>query len=420
MSAKARTSVNSAKSLKSRKSTRDLKNQTNPEPVKTSTHLTEVDRELYSIRIRDLEDKLSKSIEEQKSCENEAREAKSRLGKVLKDSDDVIRFLQKTIKERDDERQELVERLHGLQINFTKCCTYWCNAFLLNKRNVWSQCGACPAGTRTNSTDACVPCNDTPSLYSWLYLAFMVITGVLLHWVAIDYFSAERKLGWKTLVLHLSAFLETTLAAVVALLISEPVGSLSLRSCPVEQLSDWYTPLHNPNPNYEEILHCSYEAVYPLYSIVFIHYGLLLVLLLLVRPLVNRSLRVNGKSGSRPIYAAMYFIPILAVLHAIMAGLIYYAFPSIVILLSVMSHAYHFASRKNQAWFELISATLSSGRNLLIVLGHWLLHIFGLVALIVWTDLDLPAVLLILVPPLPTILYVAMVRFTDPEKLHLD
>lgn len=41
-------------------------------------------------------------------------------------------------------------------------------------------------------------------------------------------------------------------------------GQLWLYSCGVTQLSDWYTMMKNPKPNYTTTLHCTQEAVYPL------------------------------------------------------------------------------------------------------------------------------------------------------------
>ncbi len=81
---------------------------------------------------------------------------------------------------------------------------------------------------------------------------------------------------------------------------------------------------------------------------------------------MNRAFHNRGHSASRPTYAALYLFPILALIHGVMAGLICklsdlsgmliakvfihldYAFPSIIILLSLMSHAFHFASRSDQ------------------------------------------------------------------------
>lgn len=66
------------------------------------------------------------------------------------------------------------------------------------------------------------------------------------------------------LLQHITAMLECSMSAVVTLLVTEPVGSLSIRSCRVQMLSDWYTMLYNPSPDYINTLHCTQEAVYPL------------------------------------------------------------------------------------------------------------------------------------------------------------
>ena len=63
----------------------------------------------------------------------------------------------------------------------------------------------------------------------------------------------------------MSAFLEVLVAALCSLWIfSDSWIPIDIKSCPVELLSDWYTVFYNPTPNYEEKLHCSHEAVYPL------------------------------------------------------------------------------------------------------------------------------------------------------------
>lgn len=245
----------------------------------------------------------------------------------------------------------------------------------------------------------------------------MALLGLLVQWYSIDSITSDSQFTLRTFSIHFSALVETVLAAVVALLVNPPIGSLNLRSCAVHQISDWFTMLHNPNPNYEETLHCSQEAVYPLYSIVFIHYGLCIVMLLLIRPLVNKTFNITGHTASRPIYAALYFFPMLGLLHGIMAGLMYYSFPSITILLSLLSHAFHFASRPDQTWRKLLQETVSSVHNSLVVLGHWLLHAYGIVALTMWLQPEILLVLLVLVP-LPTVLYVLFSRFTDPIKFH--
>lgn len=78
--------------------------------------VSEVDRELYNIRMRDLEEKLIRASEERRQCEADAMAAKEQLEKTLTDSTDVIRFLQRSLQSRDDQCLELKERLLGLQL----------------------------------------------------------------------------------------------------------------------------------------------------------------------------------------------------------------------------------------------------------------------------------------------------------------
>lgn len=66
------------------------------------------------------------------------------------------------------------------------------------------------------------------------------------------------------LLQHVTALLECGVSALLTLLLTEPEGALSIRSCRVHTLSDWYTMLYNPSPDYVTTLHCTQEAVYPL------------------------------------------------------------------------------------------------------------------------------------------------------------
>lgn len=83
--------------------------------------------------------------------------------------------------------------------------------------------------------------------------------------VRLSAFSSAFSFCKEVLVLHFSALFEVITAAVLTLLMTDPMGSLAVQSCQTEKLSDWYTLLHNPKPNYDKTLHCTQEAVYPLY-----------------------------------------------------------------------------------------------------------------------------------------------------------
>ncbi|XP_063222180.1 JNK1/MAPK8-associated membrane protein-like [Bacillus rossius redtenbacheri] len=199
------------------------------------------------------------------------------------------------------------------------CPGLYCGRHLMEDGN-WSECGACPRGYRTNSSSICVRCEDSPEFYDWLYLGFMVIIALVMHWFCIDLAAMGRSLCTEVVVLHLSALVETAGAATLTLLMSDPWGSLQVRSCRTQRLSDWYTLLKNPSPNYGRVLHCTQEAVYPLYTMIFIFYALSIVLMLLIRPwLVARLLPTYGKMS---IYSALYFFPTLALIQAVFGGLI--------------------------------------------------------------------------------------------------
>ena len=72
------------------------------------------------------------------------------------------------------------------------------------------------------------------------------------------------RLTKQVLIIHFSALVEVSIAAVATILVVEPTGSFQITSCKTRYLSDWYSLFHNPSPNYEETLHCTQEAVYPL------------------------------------------------------------------------------------------------------------------------------------------------------------
>ena len=149
----------------------------------------------------------------------------------------------------------------------------------------------------------------------------MTILLLLIQWYIIDCSIKRRTLTIDVLLMHLSATIEVALAAVTLLIsLSDTQGYLWIRSCNVQQLSDWYTVFWNPSPEYKETLRCSQEAVYPLYSMVFMFFGLALIFLLIIRPLMAR--KVSDKNAGKTIYLTMYALPALSLIHAILGGII--------------------------------------------------------------------------------------------------
>ncbi|XP_010785431.1 JNK1/MAPK8-associated membrane protein-like [Notothenia coriiceps] len=86
------------------------------------------------------------------------------------------------------------------------------------------------------------------------------------------------------------------------------------------------------------------------YTIVLIYYAFCLVLMMLLRPLLVKKIACGlGKSDRfKSIYAALYFFPILTVLQAVGGGLLYYAFPYIILVLSLVTLAVYMSASEIQ------------------------------------------------------------------------
>uniref|UniRef100_A0A674PG89 Jnk1/mapk8 associated membrane protein n=1 Tax=Takifugu rubripes TaxID=31033 RepID=A0A674PG89_TAKRU len=201
------------------------------------------------------------------------------------------------------------------------CPGLYCGRMMVNG-SAEGECGVCPRGERTNLQKICERCTESPELYDWLYLGFMAMLPLVLHWFFIEWYSGKKSSS--ALLQHVTAMLECSVSAVITLLVTEPVGTLGIRSCRVQMLSDWYTMLYNPSPDYVNTLHCTQEAVYPLYTIILIYYAFCLVMMMLLRPLLVKKIACGlGKSDRfKSIYAALYFFPILTVLQAVGGGLL--------------------------------------------------------------------------------------------------
>ncbi|XP_053701119.1 JNK1/MAPK8-associated membrane protein [Synchiropus splendidus] len=291
------------------------------------------------------------------------------------------------------------------------CPGLYCGRMMVNG-SLEGECGVCPRGERANIQKVCERCSESPELYDWLYLGFMAMLPLVLHWFFIEWYSGKKSSS--ALLQHMTALLESSLAAVVTLLMTDPVGFLTIRSCRVQMLSDWYTMLYNPSPDYVNTLHCTQEAVYPLYTIVLIYYALCLVLMMLLRPLLVKKVACGlGKSDRfKSIYAALYFFPILTVLQAVGGGLLYYAFPYIILVLSLVTLAVYMSASEIQAFKNL----LVKKKRLVVLFSHWLLHAYGIISISRLDKLDQDLPLLVLVP-CPALFYISTAKFTEPSRI---
>lgn len=280
-----------------------------------------------------------------------------------------------------------------------------CMGKYCGRLNGTEDCGRCPRGYRTDGY-YCRECDGKPELYDWLYLGFMALITTLMHCTSIYQHGRQQQF---ILILQISALLESALAGIFTLLSTEPKGSLSLKTCGVQRLSDWYTVFFNPKPDHVNEIHCTQEAVYPLYTIVLYYYAFSVLLLLLFRPIL--SIKLCEGHGRKSIYAALYFLPVTAMIHATCAGLIYYSYPYLLLIGSIISTAVLLAKKK----ITSISEVLEKKDIILILIGHWFLHAFALIALTEWTNPKMNGSLFVLVV-LPSFFYVVTVKLSDPRK----
>ncbi|XP_034289402.1 JNK1/MAPK8-associated membrane protein isoform X4 [Pantherophis guttatus] len=240
----------------------------------------------------------------------------------------------------------------------------------------------------------------------------MAMLPLILHWFFIEWYSGKKSSS--ALFQHITALIECSVAAIVTLLVSDPMGSLYLHSCRVMMLSDWYTMLYNPSPDYVTTIHCTHEAVYPLYTIVFIYYAFCLVLMMMLRPLLVKKIACGlGKSDRfKSIYAALYFFPILTVLQAVGGGLLYYAFPYIIIVLSLVTLVVYLSASEVETFKDL----LVRKKRLIVLFSHWLLHAYGIISISKLSNIyqDLPLLALV---PAPALFYLLTAKYTEPSRI---
>ncbi|XP_028402899.1 JNK1/MAPK8-associated membrane protein-like [Dendronephthya gigantea] len=268
-----------------------------------------------------------------------------------------------------------------------------------------TECGRCPRGYRTDGY-FCRECLNNPTLYDWLYLGFMALVTTLMHYTFNYQYSRTQK---HMVIMQISATLESLLSGLFTLLVTEPKGSLLIHTCEVKKLSDWYTVFFNPKPDHVNEIRCTQEAVYPLYSMVLYYYAFCVLLLLVFRPLI--SMKLCESQGSKCIYAALYFLPITAMIHATCAGLLYYSYPYLLLIGSILSTAILLAMKKIANFKDL----LAKKDVIVILIGHWILHAFSLIALTEWSEPSVNGPLFLMVF-FPSVFYIMTVKLSSPNK----
>uniref|UniRef100_A0A8V0Z0Y3 JNK1/MAPK8-associated membrane protein n=1 Tax=Gallus gallus TaxID=9031 RepID=A0A8V0Z0Y3_CHICK len=226
------------------------------------------------------------------------------------------------------------------------CLGLYCGRVVLavnGSVEVYGDCGVCPRGQRTDDNKICRECVGSPDRYDWLYLGFMAMLPLVLHWFFIEWYSGKKR-----------------------------------------------------------------------YTIVFIYYAFCLVLMMLLRPFLVKKIACGlGKSDRfKSIYAALYFFPVLTVLQAVGGGLLYYAFPYIILVLSLVTLAVYLSASEVESFKDL----LVRKKRLVVLLSHWLLHAYGIISIPKLDKLEQDLPLLALVPA-PAIFYLMTAKYTEPSRI---
>ncbi|XP_014194352.2 JNK1/MAPK8-associated membrane protein [Haplochromis burtoni] len=72
------------------------------------------------------------------------------------------------------------------------CPGLYCGRMMVNG-SVEGECGVCPRGERANMQKVCERCIESPEIYDWLYLGFMAMLPLVLHWFFIEWYSGKKR-----------------------------------------------------------------------------------------------------------------------------------------------------------------------------------------------------------------------------------
>lgn len=284
-----------------------------------------------------------------------------------------------------------------------------------------ARCSACPRGYRVDEFSVCTKCVNFLSLYDWLYLGLMALLPLLLNNFFIEFSAKNRSSRRNLYIQHGMATLECSTAALVSLLATgEPSFSLHPHSCPVLLLSDWYPPLYNPLINYARRLRCANEAVYPRYSLPLLYYLLCTIFMTLLRipacflGLFRKEWRKTGVSSA--LYAALYFYPLLIIVHATGAGLLYFYFPYFVGSVSLVINALYLATIEDQTLKGILQRSFVNKIGLATFVAFSFVYFYCIVAAVGFDHILLLISLACLVP-FPSLLYAFTVALSSPAKL---
>uniref|UniRef100_A0A0N5AQK7 JNK1/MAPK8-associated membrane protein n=1 Tax=Syphacia muris TaxID=451379 RepID=A0A0N5AQK7_9BILA len=304
-----------------------------------------------------------------------------------------------------------------------RACPGFCGRIVITSVSgdiTYSQCQACNWGSRSwgNGT-LCTVCLEPLPLYDWLYLLFIAVIPLLFHSLFIYMYTSNncsRKLQFAH---YMSCFVECSLSSVLSLLVVSPKGSLHLYGCRKWSLREWYPVFYNPIINHSYTLRCAHEVVFPLYSLPFIYFGFCSLALFTLRSFLYFTVFRKSYVNSKPYYAALHTLPLLALVHFFFAGLLYYSFPFITLICSLIINAVHMALVRGRRISTVCKRAVSHLKNVLMLFVHIVLFGFSLVVLMLnFSSEKWFLIISVLCLPLPLLYYCFMAGLSHPKFVH--
>ncbi|VDK85276.1 unnamed protein product [Litomosoides sigmodontis] len=292
----------------------------------------------------------------------------------------------------------------------------------LSSGNVtYSSCQACSWGHRSIEKFLCSSCDDLLPFYDWLYLLFIALVPLLLNSFFVQLYAVQKSTRQHLFLQHLCCLLECGLSALLSLLLMPPRGTPILYGCTKNSLRDWYPVFYNPVVNHTHTLRCTQEIVFPLYSLPFIYLAFCLVCLIIFRSILYLTVFKNSYIATDPYYAALFTLPLIALFHALFAGLLYYSFGYVALVCSLGLNALHMAIERENSMRKLYFEMVHKPHNLFILIVHMTLFGFSILTITlnrITANGTLVSLIAILLVPLPSLFYLLTVGITDPEHVH--
>lgn len=298
-------------------------------------------------------------------------------------------------------------------------CHGFCGRYQLYTNNTsestWSECGPCKWGSSAVNHRVCIPCESDLSTYDWLFLIFMTILPLLVHCFCVHLYAPKNTSRVHELCEHLCCGLECLVAFIAAILVFPPRLSFAVWGCARSSIKEWYPELYNPIINHVKPLRCSYEVVFPLYSFPFVYLLFLLCTVLVFRSLLYVTVLKRNKDA-KAFYCALLAVPKIAVIHALLAGVLYQSFPYIVMLWSLCANAVHLAIEGKVSVKEIAKIVFTSPMHMALLMVNMMLLAFSLLAISAQKDSSVNILSLFLVP-LPPVFYMVTIGISHPSVL---